>query len=204
MEQLLAGIKNNLAKYASSKKILEETKVMTPAGYRNGKMPPKLFQEKFAAIASQIQAYRDLLYSILRKAAINVVAEDFESSSNYILRLSYPDKSSAFENNIFFAIVAKNSDQYINLTSSNFLAFCGDSETNHINVYAYTEIPRADNKRDLYKRRIKFKEHALHLADDHIDKFNFEEMIPYIERYINNELESIISRSEDAIPRSSD
>ena len=198
MEELLANTESVLKKYIACKKTAQDNKEDISRKSRKTKVPPELFQRKFLPIAAQIWAYRDLLHAIMRKAAIDVVVEDIESYYSQILPGHFEDLSSEGENLMLFAIVAKTRDRVITISKGNFLAFVGDSKTNHINVYEYTEMRSADNFRTLYERRKRFREHALHLTDDHIDKFNFEEMIPYIERFINNELESIISRGEKA------
>ncbi|MFD2556287.1 hypothetical protein [Sphingobacterium tabacisoli] len=198
MEDLLANTESVLKKYISCKKTAQDNKEYIPSKSRTTKVTPELFQKKFLPIAAQIWAYRDLLHAIMRKAAIDVVVEDIETYYSNILPGHFEDLSSEGENFMLFAIAAKNRDRVVSISKGNFLAFCGDSKTNRISLYEYRETRSSDNFRTLYERRKRFREHALHLTDDHIDKFNFEEMIPYIERFINNELESIISRGEKA------
>lgn len=198
MEELLANTESVLKKYISCKKKVQDNKEEVYSKSSTTKVAPELFQKKFLPIAAQIWAYRDLLHAIMRKAAIDVVVEDIESYYSQILPGHFEDLSSEGENQMLFAIVAKTRDWVITISKGNFLAFVGDSKTNHISLYEYRERLSSDNFRTLYERRKRFREHALHLTDDHIDKFNFEEMIPYIERFINNEFESIISRGEKA------
>ncbi|WP_139375276.1 hypothetical protein [Sphingobacterium nematocida] len=98
---------------------------------------------------------------------------------------------------VLFAIANKADPLSRRFFNSGFLAFCGDPKTDHINVYEYNGkwCKTVGPPPPPHLERSVFREYALHLADDHIDKFNIEEMAYYIERYIDKELKCIIASS---------
>lgn len=190
MEQLLANIEFAVRKYRlgilAAKVAKEEINIRS----RSYKEMPHVFREKFFTVRQQIMLYRDLIDSILTKVDIDVCIEH-EKGTSFICY-----SGCDYENYVLLAIVNRKKDLSLRFKNCDFLAFCGDPETKHINVYEYKEVVTENEVHENHFRRRKdFKDHAQHLADDHIDKFNIEEMTPYIERYISNELNNIVLRS---------
>lgn len=194
MEKLSKKIASALDKYRESQEAIEATKQEIYSRLGTAKEKSDLFQEKFRAIKIQLHAYRDLLKVVMDNARIYVTIESSETAfSKGSARIV--NNSHLNENNVLFSIHAIR-DYFFGRVTCSFLAFCVDPETNHINVYEYTEPLIAESYKELHERRNAFKEHARHLTHDHIDKFNFDEIIPYIESYIMKELESMVERSK--------
>lgn len=140
-------------------------------------------------MTKQIQAYRNLLNSIMTQVDIDVRVESDP------IRACISKFGCTYNHYILFAIANKTDTQYKRFNTCDFLAFHGDAETNHINVYEYTEVPVDDALGPRHIKRRDFKEYSKHLADDHIDKFDIEDLTYYIERYIDKRLKSIIAKT---------
>lgn len=140
----------------------------------------------------QIQAYRDLLNSIMNQVDIEAQIE-YTQSKLLISRLGCD-----YRHYVFFAIASRANKQSQRFYGCDFLAFHGDAETNHINVYEYTEVSVCNTPEPRHLKRCAFKEYSKHLADDHIDKFDIEDLTYYIERYIDKTLQSIVAQSQQA------
>ncbi|WP_164122741.1 MULTISPECIES: hypothetical protein [Sphingobacterium] len=191
MKNLSAHTESLLAKYRSCKELFQEAKEKDNSKSCKRKIPPELFHEKFLAITAQIESYRNLLSSLMSKARIEVYIQRPETrlgrTAVRVVQNSLLDK-----NSLIFAIL-NGEDLFFNKITCNFLAFCGDPDTSHIHVYEYSEPLLSTDIKSLIMRRNAFKEHAQHLTLDHIDKFDFEEIIPYIERYVEKQLDFMLA-----------
>lgn len=193
MEKYLVNISVSFKMYTDRKQSIAESSRLINVKSPTAKKTIHLFRKNFLLVKKQVHAYRDLINSILKQENIDTRIEHVKTSA-YISNQSAAGQEELGDYYILFAIAQNVDEPYRRFRRSGFLAFCGDPETYHINVYEYTELGNTKPLEDLRARRRAFKEHSKHLIQDRIEKFNIEEVIPYMERYIDKELENMMNR----------